>query len=145
MLIAVALLPPIVNCGVCLALAGVWQGLAGEYFEGPDGGGPGRLLRYSGYSGAIFLSNFLIMVATGIVFFRIKGVVPSASDWAISHVRCKTLSGFPNELLSSKKDALALNDGAVDAVVGTELTYRDADDHEPTLPPILLNTPPPRV
>ena len=80
-------------------------------------------------------------VATGIVWFRIKGVVPTASDWAISHVRCRTLSGFPNELLlSGKKEAkagLTLGAGSevVDAVVGTELVTADGVVTEPGRPP----------
>jgi hypothetical protein len=75
------------------------------------------------------------------VWFRIKGVVPTASDWAISHVRCRTLSGFPNELLlSGKKEAkagLTLGAGSevVDAVVGTELVTADGVVTEPGRPP----------
>jgi len=80
--IAAALLPPVVNCGLCLALASCWAALSPLMpAEGPRDIHPYSMVAAQGvYSFCLFLLNWLAITIVGALTFRLKGISYESTD-----------------------------------------------------------------
>eukprot|EP00698_Gefionella_okellyi_P009986 TRINITY_DN2569_c0_g1_i3.p2 TRINITY_DN2569_c0_g1~~TRINITY_DN2569_c0_g1_i3.p2 ORF type:complete len:187 (-),score=39.00 TRINITY_DN2569_c0_g1_i3:76-636(-) len=67
--IAASLLPPVVNCGVCLSYGLILSG-AGNTVAGA------QALYISGMSFALFALNMALIYVMGLILFKLKGVLP---------------------------------------------------------------------
>lgn len=68
--ISAALLPPISNCGICLALGAYYRAAGRDPMEGD------HFLALGGVSLLLFLVNFVTILLVGLLMFRLKNVEP---------------------------------------------------------------------